>query len=62
VGKVKEAMINLINSRPLTNIDYVEIYNGDDLSDLAEIKGKVLVALAVKVGKARLIDNLLLEV
>ncbi|NSW82967.1 MAG: pantoate--beta-alanine ligase [Syntrophothermus sp.] len=62
VGKVKEAMINLINSKPFTDIDYVEIYNGEDLSDLAEIKGKVLVALAVRVGKTRLIDNLLLEV
>jgi len=62
VNKVKEAMINLINSKPYTQIDYVEITSGEDLSDLAEIRGKVLVALAVRVGKTRLIDNLLLEV
>ncbi len=62
VNKVKEAMVDLINSKPYTQIDYVEIVSGEDLSDLAEIRGKVLVALAVRVGKTRLIDNLLLEV
>lgn len=62
VARVKEEMVKLIESKPYTRIDYAEIYNGEDLSDLTEIKGKVLVALAVRIGKTRLIDNLLLEV
>ncbi|NLU50914.1 MAG: pantoate--beta-alanine ligase [Syntrophomonadaceae bacterium] len=62
VASVRGAMIEFIQSTPHTDIDYVEILNGEDLSDLAEIKGKVLIALAVRVGRTRLIDNLLLEV
>lgn len=60
--RVKQEMADLINSKPYTQIDYVEICDGEDLSDLSEIRGKVLIALAVRVGKTRLIDNLLLEV
>ncbi|WP_404792529.1 pantoate--beta-alanine ligase [Acetomicrobium flavidum] len=39
-------------------VDYVEVVDGDDLSDLSVIKGKVLLAAAVYVGKTRLIDNI----
>ncbi len=41
-------------------IDYVAIVNADTLEPVKEIKGKTLVALAVRLGKARLIDNILM--
>lgn len=59
---IKGAMIEAISQVPGTRIDYIEVLNGVDLSDLKEIKGKVLIALAVKFGGARLIDNVLVEV
>jgi len=59
---VRNAMIEMINQANGAEIDYVEIYNGFDLSDIEEIKGQVLLALAVRFGSTRLIDNLLLEV
>lgn len=43
-------------------IDYVEVRDADDLSDVTEIKGPVLIALAVKFGSTRLIDNKVVEV
>ncbi|AGA67660.1 pantothenate synthetase [Desulfitobacterium dichloroeliminans LMG P-21439] len=42
-------------------VDYVEIRSADDLSALATLQGKVLIALAVRFGSTRLIDNKVLE-
>jgi len=61
-GKVKQLMCTTINSSPEANIDYAEIYDADDLADVDEIQGRVLLALAVKIGTTRLIDNLIVEV
>ena len=43
-------------------IDYVEVRAAEDLSEVTEIKGPVLIALAVKFGTTRLIDNKVVEV
>jgi len=42
-------------------VQYIEIRDADNLEEVEEIKGRVVVALAVYVGKARLIDNKILE-
>ncbi|MDD2277288.1 MAG: pantoate--beta-alanine ligase [Smithellaceae bacterium] len=47
----------LITSAPFTSIDYIKICDAATLEDVLEIKGEVVMALAVKVGKTRLIDN-----
>jgi len=60
--KVKKRITSILASSPGIRLDYVEVVNGDDLSDLSAIKGKVLLAAAVYVGKTRLIDNIDLEV
>ncbi|CAI2718720.1 pantoate--beta-alanine ligase [Nitrospina watsonii] len=44
-----------------TRIDYVSVCNADTFEELDVIQDNVLVALAVFVGKARLIDNCLIE-
>jgi len=51
-----------IESAPEARIDYIEIYRAEDLGDIKQIEGRVLIALAVKFGNTRLIDNLLVEV
>ncbi|GAE89105.1 pantoate-beta-alanine ligase [Acetivibrio straminisolvens JCM 21531] len=43
-------------------IDYVEAVNADTLENIDEIKGRVLIALAVRFGNTRLIDNIIVEV
>ena len=56
-GKIKAAVRDLISSHPYTDIDYASICDPLTLDDLNIIKEKALLALAVKVGKTRLIDN-----
>lgn len=55
--KIVAAMKELINSEPLATIDYVEMVDMDTMKSIDEVKGHVLCAMAVKFGKARLIDN-----
>jgi len=50
-----------IKSVPHTQIDYVTICDPETLDDVDQIGGPVLMALAVKVGKTRLIDNTILK-
>ncbi|HNX91986.1 MAG TPA: pantoate--beta-alanine ligase [Syntrophomonas sp.] len=62
VARLKQAIREMIAAAPQANIDYVEIYDANDLGDVEEITGRVLIALAVKFGNTRLIDNLIVEV
>jgi pantoate--beta-alanine ligase len=62
VAKVKSLLEQMIKTSPGADIGYVEIYDARDLAQLEEIQGQVLIALAVKFGTTRLIDNLLVEV
>ena len=55
--RIKSAIEELILSHPFTEIDYVTICHPDTLEDIGSIEGETLVALAVKVGNTRLIDN-----
>lgn len=51
-----------IRAEPMSNIDYVEIYGMPGLTEVASpIAGRVLLAVAVKFGTTRLIDNVVLE-
>lgn len=51
-----------LESEPLARAEYVEVRSAENLSSLDDLKGPILVALAVWFGKTRLIDNLILEV
>jgi pantoate--beta-alanine ligase len=54
---IKTAVRQLILSHPFTEIDYITICEPETLTDIKNIDGPSLLALAVKIGKARLIDN-----
>ncbi|MFC2034043.1 pantoate--beta-alanine ligase [Chloroflexota bacterium] len=60
-GQIRQKMIELIQQQPLAIIDYVSIANIETLEELGEIKPPTLISLAVKIGKPRLIDNVILE-
>lgn len=51
----------LILAYPFTSIEYINICDPDTLEDINTIKEKILLAMAVKVGNTRLIDNCLLS-
>ncbi len=46
-----------INKEPLAKIDYVEVSDSLELKSVESIESSVLVAIAVYIGKTRLIDN-----
>jgi len=61
VKKVKSIMRVMINKKNTANIDYVSVVDLYTLKDVKTIKGKVLIAVAVRIGKTRLIDNIIIE-
>ena len=60
-AKIVGAMKELISAEPLATIDYVEMVNMDTMQSIEKAEGHVLCAMAVKFGKARLIDNFIEE-
>ncbi|MCW6109456.1 pantoate--beta-alanine ligase [Clostridium sporogenes] len=54
---IKNIIVNRLNKEPLAKIDYVSIVDSDNLQPIEEIKSSILVAIAVYIGKTRLIDN-----
>ncbi len=61
-GKLVQAMREAIAQEPLARIDYVEAVSMDTIQPVEAIRGTVLVAMAVFIGKTRLIDNFIVEV
>ncbi len=56
-----EELSRFILSHPHTRVDYIEFRHPETLAPIEEIEGPVLLALAVFVGRARLIDNAVIE-
>ncbi len=62
-SKIKEEIINKINEEPLAKIDYAELVDSEDLINVSTtINKSILVAIAVYIGKTRLIDNFTYEI
>ncbi|MGF7184213.1 pantoate--beta-alanine ligase [Desulfitispora alkaliphila] len=59
---IKDRITRELQQASLAEIDYVEVRDCDNLQKLEVLEGKVLIALAVRFGKTRLIDNVILEV
>jgi len=57
VPRLIEKMKNLIESAPSAQVDYIQIVDSRTLENLETLNSDYLVALAVKIGKTRLIDN-----
>lgn len=55
-------MVAIIETAPSAVIDYVSIVSAKTLEAVETLEGDILMAVAVKVGKPRLIDNMRLEV
>jgi pantoate--beta-alanine ligase len=57
---IKKTIEELVRSHPYTQIDYVTLCDPVTLDDVERIREETLLALAVRVGKTRLIDNVVL--
>ncbi len=58
--QLRQRMTELIQKQPLANIDYVSIVDAETLDELDTVHPPALISLAVKIGKTRLIDNVVL--
>jgi pantoate--beta-alanine ligase len=54
-------MSNILGKVPSIKIEYVSIVDAETLQHLEEITGRVLAAVAVRIGPARLIDNIVVD-
>lgn len=59
--KLRQAVITLIRSEPLARIDYVALVEPHTLEEVSAVTSPTLLALAVHIGPARLIDNIVLH-
>ena len=55
--KLLSLMREMLASEPMAEIDYVEAVSMDTIEKIQILEGNVLVAIAVKIGRTRLIDN-----
>lgn len=61
VQKLIQRITNKIEEAPLADIDYVSIYEYPSLKTIETINNQALAAVAVRFGKTRLIDNIILK-
>lgn len=61
VEELKKIIREEIKQEPLAVIDYVEIYSFPALAEIETAQAGDIMAIAVKIGKTRLIDNVILE-
>ena len=60
-AKVRAIITAEIEAEPLARIDYVEIVDWNNLKPVETTDGDILTAIAVYIGKTRLIDNFIIE-
>jgi pantoate--beta-alanine ligase len=58
-SRVQKAMARLINAAPGAELDYAAVVDAENLQPLGTLHGPTLLALAVRFGTTRLIDNAL---
>ncbi|MGB2770626.1 MAG: pantoate--beta-alanine ligase [Candidatus Zixiibacteriota bacterium] len=62
VSRIASRMRGLISRQPSAELDYIAITDARTLEPLNRLKSQVLISLAVRFGKARLIDNIKVKV
>ena len=61
VETVRTKIRQMLEEKNKTKVDYISICDPKSFIEQKEISTKILIALAVQVGEARLIDNLIIE-
>ena len=61
VGQIISQMREVLGQKTSIEIEYISIVDANTLTEINRMSGKVLVAIAVHIGSARLIDNILID-
>jgi pantoate--beta-alanine ligase len=62
VFRIVSKLNKFIDKQPLAKIDYIAVTDANTLEMMNKLRGEVLISLAVRFGKTRLIDNLKVKV
>jgi pantoate--beta-alanine ligase len=61
--RIKDIMNSRLKQDPLlTSVDYASAFDPKTLDEVEELKGDLLLAIAARMGKTRLIDNIIVTV
>jgi pantoate--beta-alanine ligase len=60
-ARVIAAARSVIEAEPLAEIEYVRLCDPETLEEIGRVENEALLALAVRIGPARLIDNAVLK-
>jgi pantoate--beta-alanine ligase len=61
-AKIRERIRNLIKKQSLAILEYIAITDAHTLEPQKKLKGEILISLAARFGKARLIDNIQIKI
>jgi len=61
VARLTEAMHEVLRQVPALRVEYVNIVDAESLRELDRVEGRVLVAVAGRLGSTRLIDNIVVD-
>lgn len=62
IKHIKRVMLERISAEPLVSaIDYAGLYDPSSLDEISDIKEEVLLAVAIRIGDTRLIDNMVVK-
>jgi pantoate--beta-alanine ligase len=59
--EIQQAILDLLKSEPLAIVDYAAVVDPETLTAPEKIGTEILIALALRIGQTRLIDNMLIE-
>jgi pantoate--beta-alanine ligase len=57
-SKIRSAIVSMIRTKPGIKVEYIAVVDPETLEEVKTIKGRILIAIAVFIGKTRLIDNI----
>jgi pantoate--beta-alanine ligase len=60
--EIQNRMRAVFNSEPLARLDYAEVVAADDFESVARVSRMSYVLVAARLGKTRLLDNMLVEI
>jgi pantoate--beta-alanine ligase len=60
--EVRRVMREMVESEPLTRLEYAEAVDAESFQPVAKLAGRVVLPIAARVGRTRLIDNIQLAV
>lgn len=60
-GVLRAAVFDILAAEPLAAVDYVSVTHPETLEEMVVVDSDAMVSLAVRIGRTRLIDNVLLD-